>query len=81
MDLLVHFVYSQNMYLSDLSSDAKFYLLSFNSFKMIVQNMVIFVLSVTEKGDIFTKIPYLIFSLIKRTVFMYGLSFHLRGHY
>ena len=78
MELLVHFVYSQDMYLSDLSSDAKFYLHSFNSFKMMVQNMVKFVPSVMEKGDIFIKIPYIIFSVIKRTVFMYGLSFHLR---
>ena len=49
MELLVHFVSSQNMYLNDLNSDAKFYLHSFNSFKMMVQNMVKFVPSVTEK--------------------------------
>ena len=49
MELLVHFVYSQNMYLSDLNRDAKFYLHSFNSFKMMIQNMVRFIPSVTEK--------------------------------
>ena len=49
MELLVHFVYSQNMYLNDLNRDAKFYLHSLNSFKMMVQNMVKFVPSVTEK--------------------------------
>ena len=47
--LFGHFVYSQNMYPNDLNSDAKFYLYSFNSFKMMVQNMVKFVPSVTEK--------------------------------
>ena len=49
MELPVYFVYSQNMYPNDLKSDAKFYLHSFNSFKMMVQNMVKFVQSVTEK--------------------------------
>ena len=49
MELLVHLVYSQNMYLNDLDRDAKFNLHSFNSFKMMVQNMVKFVPSVTEK--------------------------------
>ena len=32
MELLVHFVCSQYMYLNDLNSDAKFYLHSFDSF-------------------------------------------------
>ena len=41
-------VSSQNMYLNDLNSDAKFYFHSFNSFKMMVQNMVIFVPNVME---------------------------------
>ena len=49
MERLVRFVYSQNMYLNDLNSDAKFYLHSFNSFKMMAQNMVKFVPSVTGK--------------------------------
>ena len=49
MELLVHFVDSQNMYLNDLNGDAKFYLHSFNSFNMMVHNMVKFVPSVTEK--------------------------------
>ena len=51
MELLVLFLFfdTQNMYLNDLNSDAKFYLHSFNSFKMMVHNMVKFVSSVTEK--------------------------------
>ena len=49
MELIVHFVYSQNMYPNDFNRDAKFYLHSFNSFKMMVQNMVKFVPIVTEK--------------------------------
>ena len=72
MELLVHFVYSQIMYLNDLNRDAKFYLHSFNSFKMMVQNRVKFVPRVSRKKcDIFTKTPYLLFSVIKRTVFIY----------
>ena len=48
MKLLLHCVYGQNMYLNELNGDAKFYLHSFNSFKMMVQNIVKFVPSVTE---------------------------------
>ena len=61
MEILVHFVDSQNMYLNDLNSDAKIYLHSFNTFKMTVQNMAKFVPSVTEKVLTFLLKPLIYF--------------------
>ena len=49
MELLAHFVYCQNMYFSGLNSGAKLYFHSFNTFKIMAQNMAKFVPSVTEK--------------------------------
>ena len=70
MELVVHFVYRQNVYLNDLNRDAKFYLHSFNSFKMMVQNMVKFVPSVRKKCDILLK-PYIYFSVWLKGLFSY----------
>ena len=70
MALLVHFVYSQNIYLNDLNSDAKFYLHSFNSFKMMVQIMVKFVPSVTKSVTFLLK-PHIYFSVWLKGLFSY----------
>ena len=62
MELRVHFVYCQNVYYNDLKSGAKFYFHSFNSYKMMAQNTVIFVPSVTEKVTFLLK-SYLYLSI------------------
>ena len=45
----MHFVYCQNMYFNGLNSGAKFYFHSFNTLKIVFQNMAKFIPNVIEK--------------------------------
>ena len=71
MELLVHFLYCQTVYYNDLKSGTKFYYHSFNTYKMMAQNTVNFVPSVTEKKCyIFTEIFSLFLYIIQMDVFV-----------